>query len=440
MSGVRMREERAALALLLFVLMAHIAFLLPQVGSSETVTEKYVATICPGPSNGGRGTALLPVRTIGVRELARSNEEFGRSPLGTRSLSAGALVIKGDPRNTVELQSKSGKWTAATNCLAGESTSWFVGGTANVSSQGRLIMINSGLSDAIVEVTPFSESGPGAPTNVTIKALTERSVKIDTLNPGAQRLALRVEIVSGRVTSYLLDERVRGLNNIGADFIAPATRPSNELIIPGLPARFGSNSQVRHTLRIMTTDDVTATASVELISPNGVYVPVGLGEIDLSSREVVDLPLNEIEIGNKPFALKISGSAPLVAAVFTEVRTRGISDFMWSSAAPTFEEVTLNLYGLEPVMTFVGERIEINLNWRTRTGKKASASISGAEIANWKIPPDTRLLTITNRSDVVGGMSWLTGDGVTFLPLQMASSLEVAPRPIADIAVIQPRS
>jgi len=113
---------------------------------------------------------------------------------------------------------------------------------------------------------------------------------------------------------------------------------------------------------------------------------------------------------------------------------------MWSSAAPTFEEVTLNLYGLEPVMTFVGERIEINLNWRTRTGKKASASISGAEIANWKIPPDTRLLTITNRSDVVGGMSWLTGDGVTFLPLQMASSLEVAPRPIADIAVIQPRS
>lgn len=440
MSGVQMREERAALALLLFVLMAHIAFLLPQVGKSETVTENYVATICPGPSNGARGTALLPVRNIGVRELARSNEDFSRSPLGTRSLSSGALVVSGDPRNTVELQTKSGKWTAATNCLAGESTSWFVGGTSNVSSQGRLIMINSGLSDAIVEVTPFSESGPGAPTNITIKALTERSVKIDTLNPGAQRLALRVEIVSGRVTSYLLDERVRGLNNIGADFVPPVPRPSNEVIIPGIPARFGANSNLRHTLRLMTTDDVTATAAVELISPNGVYVPVGLGEIELSSQEVVDISLNEIEVGTKPFALKVSGSASLVAAVFTEVRTRVVSDFLWSGAAPTFDEVTVNLHGLEPVITFVGDQIEVSINWSTRNGKKASASVKGTEIANWKIPPDTRLLTITNRNGARAGLSWITADGVTYLPIEMASSLEVAPRPIADIAVIQQRS
>lgn len=440
MSGFQAREERAAVALLLFVLIAHIAFLLPQVGKSETVTENYVATICPGPSNGARGTALLPARSIGVRELARSNENFSRSPLGTRSLSSGALVVSGDPRNTIELQTKSGKWTAATNCLAGESTSWFVGGTASVSSQGRLIMINSGLSDAIVEVTPFSESGPGAPTNITIKALTERSVKIDTLNPGAQRLVLRVEIVSGRVTSYLLDERVRGLNNIGADFVAPASRPSNELIIAGLPAKFGSNSQIRYTLRLMTTDEVTATAAVEVISPSGVYVPVGLGEIELSSREVVDISLDEIEVGTKPFALKLSGSAPLVAAVFTEVRTGSVSDFMWSSATSSFEEVTLNLYGLEPVITFVGDQIEINLSWRTRTGKQANASISGSEIANWRIPPDTRLLTITNRSGASAGLSWITADGVAYLPLKMASSLEVAPRPIADIAVIQPRS
>ena len=440
MSGAEMKSERAPIALLLFLLMANVAFLLPQVGTAETVTENYVATICPGGNNGARATALLPARSIGVRELARSREDFARSPLGTRSLSSGALVVSGDPRNTVELQTKAGKWTTGTTCLAGESTSWFVGGTANVSSQGRLIMINSGLSDAIVEVTPFSEDGPQAPSNITVKALTERSVKIDTLSPGAQRLALRVEVVSGRITSYLLDERIRGLNNIGGDFVAPVARPSNELIIPGIPARFGSNSQLRHTLRLMTTDEVTATAAVELISPSGVFVPVGLGEIELSSREVVDIPLTDIEIGSKPFALKVNGSAPLVAAVFTEVRTGGVSDFMWNTAASTFEEVTFNLYGLEPVITFVGNSIEVKMNWRTRTGKSGSAEVVGTEIANWRIPPDTRLLTITNRTESRAGMSWLTGDGVAYLPLQIASSLEIAPRPIADIAVIQPRT
>lgn len=435
-----MRLPRPFLALLIFITMAGISGVLPQVQKAQKITQGYGVTTCPGPVNGARGTALLPSRSVGVRELERKNSEFSKSPLGTRSLYNGALVVQGDPRSTITLQTKPGKWTSAVTCSSGESTTWFVGGTANVSSQGKLILINSGLSDATVEVTAYSELGPQQPSTFTINALSERAVKIDTLNPGAQKLTLRVEVVSGRVTSFMVDERVRGLSNNGGDYVSPIYRPSESLIIAGLPTRFGDGSKISHTLRIMTVSDSDATASVELISQSGVFVPVGLGEIEMNSREVMDLPIDAVDIGSKPFALKITASQPIVASVLTEVRRGSVSDFMWLAPSPSFNQIGFNLYGLEPFITFVGEKVRVDVEWRTRAGKVRKESLSGSEIVNWRVPADTRLVTIINKSDVRAGMAWITNDGVAHIPLLVPTSLESAPLPIADISVIQSRT
>lgn len=435
-----MKETRAAIALLLFIIAGHVAYLLPQVSVESELSQSYSITTCPKSVNQAKSTALLPSKQVGIRELGRKNADFYRSTTGNLTLSRSAIVVEGSPRNTFEIQSKTGKWTSAVNCSSGATTSWFVGGTANVSSQGKVVLVNSGLSDAVAEITSFSERGPVEPKSVTVKALSEREIRIDSLDPGAERLVLRVKVISGRVSSFLVDERERGLNNLGGDFVSPSSGPATELIVPALPTRFGDSSKVTHSLRVLSTESVDSQISVEIISREGVFVPVGLGKVSIAAGEVVDIPIRNVDLGKQHFALKILASSPVVAGVQTTVSFGSVADFTWNSASSTFNEVSFNLFGLEPTISFVGDDIRLNAEWRLRDGKVVRKYFSGEEILNWKVPPNTRLVTLTARSKISAGMYWATGDGVAFLPITSAASLESAARPTADISVIQPRT
>lgn len=435
-----MKETRAAFALLFFIIAAHIAYLLPQATTKQELSESYSITTCPGPVNGASATALIPSRQVGVRELTRRNAEFAKPAGGNISLARGAIVVAGNPSNSWTIQTKASKWTSAITCASGATTSWFVGGTANVTSQGKIVLVNSGLSDAVAALTTFSEAGPSEPINVTVKALTEREIRIDSLQPGADRLVVKLNVVNGRLTSFMTDERVKGLNNIGGDYISPIITPSKELRIVGLPSNFGSTSKVTHTLRVMSTEDVDANLSVEVVSREGVFVPVSLGSISVNAGEVLDVPLTELDLGKGFFGLNVVGNSPIVAGVITEVVRGSLSDFMWNSAAPRLENVSFNIYGLEPQITFMGEQIRVSIQWRDRAGKTKRSTLTGQEIVNWKVPANARLITITSRTDVSAGMSWITNDGVAHLPISTSATLESAARPRADIAVIQPRS
>lgn len=435
-----MKETRSAFALLFFIIAAHIAYFLPQISTESELSQSYSVTTCPGAVNDARSTALLPSKQIGVRELLRGKAEFARPATGTLPLSRGAIIIQGDPRNTWTIQTKANRWTSAATCNSGSDSSWFVGGTANVTSQGKLVLINIGLSDATVEVTTYSEDGPSQPRSITVKALTEREVRIDSLLPGADRIVVKVKVISGRVTSFLTDERVRGLNNIGGDFVSPISAPSSELVIAGLPASFGSASRIDRTLRLMSTDDVDSTVSVEVISRGGIYVPVELGNIEINAGEVVDVPLKDLDLGRGNFGIKVTASSPIVASVFSEVRSGSVSDFMWSAPSKSFDNASFNIYGLEPVITLIGEQIRVRVQWRNREGRTAIENLTGEEILNWRVPSNARLITISNLSGAKLGMSWLTSDGVTHLPIESAATLESAAKPRADISVIQPRT
>jgi len=434
-----MKETRASFALLIFIIIAHIAHLLPQSSSNSVVTQSYPATACPAGVSGAKATALLASKNIEIRNINQPNAELKKNGAGSYPLSRGAILVAGNAANTNVIMTRSGKWSSAATCTISPSINWFVGGTANVTSQSKLILINSGLSDALIDLTAYSESGASQSLPVTVKASSEKVVRIDSLSPGSERIVLKVETRSGRVTSYLLDERVRGLSNIGADFVPATSEASRELVIAGLNVKLGSNSSIKHTLRLMSVGEVDASASVEIISPDGVYVPVGFGEISLNAREVTDIDLSGIDFGSKAFALKISATEEIVASVLSEVKSGSVSDFTWSAPSQSFNTVSFNIYGLEPVISFVGERVILSIVWRDRQGKSNSELIRGDEIVNWRVPPNTRLLTISSASPVVAAMSWISGDGVARLGIAPSTNLESATKPVADIAVIQPR-
>ena len=434
-----MKETRASFALLIFIIIAHIAHLLPQSSSTSIVTQSYPATACPAGVSGAQATALLASKNIEIRNINQPNVELKKNGSGSYPLNRGAILVAGNVANTNVIMTRSGKWTSAATCIISGPINWFVGGTANVTSQSKLILINSGLSDALIDLTAYSESGSSQSLPVTVRASSEKVVRIDSLSPGSERIVLKVETRSGRVTSYLLDERVRGLSNIGADFVPAISEAGRELVIAGLAVKLGSSSSIKHTLRLMSVGEVDASASVEIISPDGVYVPVEIGEISLNAREVTDIDLSGVDFGSKTFALKINATNEIVASVLSEVKSGSISDFTWSAPSRSFNTVNFNIYGLEPVMSFVGERIILSISWRDRQGRGNSELIRGDEIVNWRVPPNARLLTINSTNPVVAAMSWKSGDGVARLGIAPSTNLESATKPVADIAVIQPR-
>lgn len=434
-----MKETRASFALLIFIIIAHIAHLLPQSSSTSIVTQSYPATACPAGVSGAQETALLASKNIEIRNINQPNVELKKNGSGSYPLNRGAILVAGNVANTNVIMTRSGKWTSAATCTISGPVNWFVGGTANVTSQSKLILINSGLSDALIDLTAYSESGSSQSLPVTVRASSEKVVRIDSLSPGSERIVLKVETRSGRVTSYLLDERVRGLSNIGADFVPAISEAGRELVIAGLAVKLGSSSSIKHTLRLMSVGEVDASASVEIISPDGVYVPVEIGEISLNAREVTDIDLSGVDFGSKTFALKINATNEIVASVLSEVKSGSISDFTWSAPSRSFNTVNFNIYGLEPVMSFVGERIILSIAWRDRQGRGNSELIRGDEIVNWRVPPNARLMTINSTNPVVAAMSWKSGDGVARLGIAPSTNLESATKPVADIAVIQPR-
>ena len=440
MTTVPNHQIRSTFALLMFIIFTHVAILLPQSNQSVEVSRSYAVTACPGPINEAKSVVLLPNKSVGIRNLARKASGFTMPATSTPINSQGALVISGNPHDTINIQSKADKWLTATTCGLGDASTWFIGGTANVTSQGKLIMINSGLSDSLVDVTAYDETGPKATNNISVAALSEKIVRIDSLDPGAESLALQVKVTNGRVTSYLLDERVKGLNNLGGDFVSPITSPDFVQIVPGLVAKYGSEGKINHILRVINVSDVDSTASLEVISKSGVYIPVGLDDIELKAKTVIDIPLKGLDLGKENFAVKIEAEAPIAAAVRTELTSRSISDFSWSVATPNFNSLEFNLYGLEPTITLVGERVAVLAEWRKRDGSRDSRVLTGDEIVNWKVPANVRTVRLVNRGTVSSGMTWVTGDGIASMVINSAATLESAVRPVTDISVIQSRT
>ena len=109
-----MKETRAGISILTFIISVHIAFLLPQTSQSRNITAGYAPTSCPGPLNGARSTLLLPAEKVPTKYLSSLGSDFRNTSTGSFTLSQGAIVVQGDPRNSLEIQSKAGQWTSGT--------------------------------------------------------------------------------------------------------------------------------------------------------------------------------------------------------------------------------------------------------------------------------------------------------------------------------------
>lgn len=418
---------RSAVYLALAVVVILIATLQRDPVDQVERTASIPATVCPKFDDESRATALLPSSKTKIKSVASRKASFNGARVNPYSLNNTSILIEGSEATSIALRSRASNFTAATTCLIGDGNQWFVGASAGLGSKARILAVNSGLSASSLEIQAFDRSGPAGSRALTIPPVSQREIRLDSLAPGADASAIRVLTRSGRVSAFLIDERSRGLQTFGGDFIASQS-PSTSLVIAGIPARLGGRSITTHRIEIVATGARAAVVDVELLSDGSRFTPVGLSEVTVQPGEVKRLRL-PAELGRRTAAIVITATEEVAASVISAT----VTEFAWSTPSIALKSYQFNVGGLEPIITLVGKAIRTQIEYRSRNGKVSEKLLNGSEILSWKVPPNTRRVSISNTDSIYMAATWASADGFTSLALNPGTELERSSTPTFDI-------
>ncbi|MBI3429574.1 MAG: hypothetical protein HY050_05885 [Actinobacteria bacterium] len=431
-----MRIRRLVIVTAALALTLTISNLLTSRVTARSYSQNYPAVVCPPTDS----TIASVVSTASTKTLYRVI--VGKSTVLTPIKSTpyiiekDAILLDQGEVTAVTWQASSGVWAGASLCLAPQGDQWFVGGSGDVTSKGRLVVVNSGLSEAIVDVAVWSERGAQSGKVLTVPANSSVRVPLDSLAAGQVSLTLRVSSRSGRVNAFLIDERKKGLQNLGGDLVGSAEFPRTDFVISGIPQQTIGGKSGSHFLRVLTPGNTDANIRVELISKDGVFAPIGLDDRNVVQGQVTDIPLNPT-INASVFSLRIRSDQPIVAAVYSVLKVQNHQDFMWSSVTSKLEPMTLAVKSLSPVFVFTGDLIRLKVSTRLTNGSTKYSTLVGNDILRWKVPANALTVKFSDIRYPISGAGLLsTTSGVGTFPLTPGSTLARAAVPQSNIEVI----
>lgn len=414
---------------------------LSTVSKPNNYSESYPAVVCPPTLNGLTSQISVSSRKVEYQRLEnRSSKTLPFNALRF-PVSKDSLVISAQGTTPLIWQSRAGSWAGGTLCSGPSAAAWFVGGTANVTTRGRLILVNSGLSDAIVDIRSYTENAKQPIKSVNLKSKSFMQLSLDSLAPGDKALVVEVVPRSGRVNAFMIDEQGAGLKALGGDFVNSYSLASKKLVIPAIPNQLpkkGQKTSTSHTLRILTPGDVNTTFTLEVLSADGSFVPVGMSSRSIDAGVVSEFSL-EPNISASAFAVRITSAEPIVASISSSVTISGHKDFVWSTATPPLTPMSLAVTGLSPLIAFAGDSISVKVQAKLVNGKTVSKTIEGSDIATWRLPANSRSMTITSTSEAVyAGALIASSNGYGFIPIQNGSALTRVEVPNSNIRVLNP--
>jgi hypothetical protein len=407
--------------------------------TTKNFSESYPAVVCP-PTLDGLGSQIslsskkTPFQRLQNRTTKTTPVKALRLPVNKDS-----LVISSEGATPVVWQSRVGSWAGGALCTGPASSQWFVGGAADVTTRGRLIIVNSGLSDAVVDVESFTENGKQPLRTLNVVSKNYIVIPLDSLAPGDRTLTVHVAPRSGRINAFMIDEQGKGLKTLGGDLVNPAATASKNVVIPAIPNQNAKNSPaLPHILRVLSPGDVDASVTVEVMSSDGVFVPVGLTSRSINAGIVTEFLLDP-NIASNVLAVRITASEPVVASVKSTVVVTGRKDFVWSSAAPELVPLTIAVTGLTPFISFAGQQISVSLDVTLIDGKVIRQNVKGTDIANWRVPANARSFTIIKVGKATfAGALVSSANGYGYFPIAAGSVLTKIEVPDSNIRVLNP--
>lgn len=406
--------------------------------NARQYSKSYPAVVCPpNPAGVTTATSVAAKNTPFYRIGSKSTKLVDIKTLRYSSVSDPILLQTGG-LTPVSFQSRSGVWAGSVLCTAPAASQWFVGGTSDVTSKGVVYLVNSGLSVSIVDIFTWSENGEQAVKTISLKANSSAALKLDSLAPGDSSIVVKVVARSGRVNSYLVDERVTGLKKLGGDSVNTILAPSKKFVITGIPQQLVNKKAPFHYLRIFVPGIADANFTLELLSSDGRFIPTGFNERKLVSGKVVELKLKP-EVSSGAFAIKLTSDQPIVAAIRSRASSNGNSDFVWSTPSPALTPTQIAIGGLLPKIVFAGDVIAVDLRVAYSNGKVKEQSITGSDLVSWQVPNDAIAITIIRTgADNYAGALIAAKSGYAFFPITSGAELTKVAIPSSNIRVLNP--
>ena len=425
------------LAVLLSVI--GVASVLSVAVTTKNFSESYPAVVCP-PTLDGLGSQIsLSSKKTPFQRLQNRTTKTAPVMVLRLPVNKDSLVISSEGATPVVWQSRSGSWAGGALCTGPASSQWFVGGAADVTTRGRLVIVNSGLSDAVVDVESFTENGRQPLRAINVASKNYTVIPVDSLAPGDKTLTVHVAPRSGRINAFMIDEQGKGLKGLGGDLVNSSALATRNIVIPAIPNQMSKKSPaLSHTLRVLTPGDVDANVTVEVMSSDGVFVPVGLTSRSISSGIVTEFQLDP-NITSNVMAVRITATEPVVAAVKSTVVVSGRKDFVWSTAAPELAPLTIAVTGLTPLISFAGDRINVSVDVTLINGKVVRQNVKGSDIANWRVPANARSFTVVKvGAATYAGALVSSANGYGYFPIAAGSVLTKIEVPDSNIRVLNP--
>ena len=427
--------------ILVLALMAGLSYSAPERDQQVKLTSSYPATVCPAIGNNVSSIAALTSAKIDRRLIDGVSKRLNPGKGNAIPLKSNALLVEGNPGTSLTFANNG--WKSVVPCSVSNGDQWFVGGSGGLTSKSFLYIVNSGFSESAVDLELFTLNGPVEPKIVTIAQNSTKKISVDSLVPGEESIALAVKTKSGRVSSYLFDERKKGLKSLGADFVSPVGQARKQVIIPaisGLPGKLSSNTNsVSHTLRLLVPSSIDANVDISVNSDDGRFIPVGLSQLNVKSQRVLNVPLTFAPT-NQPFSVIIDSDQPVLASVFSNFSYGKSSEIAWATGADEMSKWSVNLTGSKPTLTFVGDRIDVQITATGSNGNKFEKKLTGSNFLVWRAPVGLNKLEVqANRSGIVGGVIFLPesgGIGSSYIPMNNGANLETASEPVSDARVI----
>ena len=430
-----MKIRRLLIVISLFSIVALVGNLMEFGGRKNRISTNYPAVVCPDIGSATTMQASLSDSKKLIRRI--SGNRVNLKPAGNRRVitNSGSILVDGEGINSIAWISKNGIWAGGALCIAPQAKGYFVGGSADVSSKSKLVLVNSGLSTSIVDVRIYSDSS-SFKKSFTIKKNKTQNISLVSLTPGSKSVALQVTPKTGRISAFLVDERSKGLQTLGGDVVNSQSELSEVIYIPGVPHK--NSLDKKHTLRVLNPNNVNANISVEIISKDGRYVPVGLDNRKVAADRAVDYSFDFDSKWNM-FAIKVTSDQPIAASTFSRVQAKGKTDFVWSTYVQPATTGSWAITGLDPLLVVSGTEIHASLTLTKSNGKKISVKVSGSDITTYKIPSGTIALKID--SIAKGNSAALvvnSQSGTGYIPLINGSELTRSTVPTANIGVLNP--
>jgi len=118
--------------------------------TSKSYSESYPAVVCPPTLAGLTSQISLASKKTPFQRLQNRTTKTAPVKVLRLPVNKDSLLFSSDGVTPVVWQSRASSWAGGAVCTGPETSQWFVGGTADITTRGRLIIINSGLSDAVV--------------------------------------------------------------------------------------------------------------------------------------------------------------------------------------------------------------------------------------------------------------------------------------------------